>query len=392
MEGVFMRKRLRFGVLVFLFSLFFTVPVFAGNTDGWISGWDYVVQGGDVVLSGYRGSEVDLDIYGKVRINGSVYNTVIYYDEAGYRSAFTGNAGIRSIVFHPVSGRRVCVYGEYMANFFQNMTGLREVSFSDGFDSSGITDFTSMCKGCAALVDIDAENLDMSSATTLNSMFSGCKSLEAVELPDDLSSLEVMSYLCEGCSSLRALDLSGKAWASSGVTMSQMISKCPLLSDLIVDERVKARPPLFGFCSESKPTRTRIIGKMSPAFESYVFSKLKDGKRYIESFDVRAGVSLVGDDTYDRMSYALVVSGLKGIKTLDNDGSDEVYFDSGEHGLFIYQPGEYHLELTQGFRDEAGGVVAVGEAEDGFRCENPVLSMDISVSRNVDGSVIIEAI
>ena len=104
-----MKKKLQMGIFLILLSMMFVLPVYAGETDGWLDGWDYEIQddGETVYLTGYNGSSGDLDIYGKVRIDGETYNTVIYYDRKNDKSAFTGNSGIRSITFHAVDGRKV---------------------------------------------------------------------------------------------------------------------------------------------------------------------------------------------------------------------------------------------------------------------------------------------
>ncbi|MBQ9359616.1 MAG: BspA family leucine-rich repeat surface protein [Lachnospiraceae bacterium] len=390
-----MRQKLKAGILLFLLSIIFTIPAYAGSTDTWLNGWEYSINGGNVLLKSYTGDGIDLDIYGRATVNGTKYNTVIYYD--GSVSPFTGNEVIRSISFHAVDGQKVRGSTTKMDKFFRKMTSLEEVSFSDGFDTSGVTSLTAMFFGCNALRSVDAENLDLSSATTLNSMFGSCGSLESIELPDDLSSLEVMSYMFDGCSSLKSLDLSGKSWRSWGVYMSQMIYRCPNLAELIVDENVNVGSTMFTFCGESSPTKIKIIGRMSSGFESYVYSMLKDGNRYIEALDVRAGVTLVGDEAYDYLSYGLKLSDGRSEKIQDNDGSDSIYFNAYDNGIYIYKPGEYTLTLTQGLRvtDESTGNVTVegiSENDDGFRCENSTLTKTINVTRNDDGSISIEEV
>lgn len=103
-----MRKKLKTGILLFLLSLLFTIPAYAGSTDEWLVGWDYEIQGdGETVyLKSYNGDAEDIDIYGKALIDGHSYNTVLYYDESGHKSALTGNSLIRSISFHAVDGNR----------------------------------------------------------------------------------------------------------------------------------------------------------------------------------------------------------------------------------------------------------------------------------------------
>ncbi len=57
-----MRKKLKTGILLFLLSLLFTIPAYAGDTDEWINDWDYYVFNHNpsnltIKLKGYKGSD-----------------------------------------------------------------------------------------------------------------------------------------------------------------------------------------------------------------------------------------------------------------------------------------------------------------------------------------------
>ena len=499
--GGYMRKKLKMGILLFLLSLLFTIPAYAGETDDWLDGWDYEIQsdGSTVYLTGYSGDNEDLDIYGKAVIDGNTYDTVLYYDSSAHKSPLTGNTIIHSISFRPVDGRKVKISYQYsLQGCFANMPNLESISFGDGFDSSGIQDMQSMCvsdtslkeidfenldvnscgvftycfqdcasltdmdiyvpyaysyggmfkgcsslesvrvqgardggkftsinymfsgctdlksielvdiktagetefkevfKGCSSLEDIDLSVLDFSSATNLTSMFQVCTSLTDIDLtPVNFSKVTDMTSMFAGCESLTSLDLSGHTWVSGGPKMYSMISHCPNLTEIIVDEAVEAAS-VYTIGGEDGYVKTRIVGKMSDSFRKNFVGKLLAANRYITALDVKASIKLVGDP-YDSWFYGLKMSNDRLVKVQQNTGSDTIYFDHATYRLYIGEPGEYTLTLTQGnkaFDINTGydKVKPVNETEDGFRCAANPLTKTINVTMDEAGDVEIEEI
>ena len=394
-----MRKKLKTGILLFLLSLLFTIPAYAGNTDEWLNGWEYEIKGDLLYLKGYSGDEPDLDIYGKAVVDGNSYRTAVYYDRSSRRSSFSGNTGIRSISFHQVDGQKVKgTYNDEMNSTFEGMTSLESISFGDGFDSSGSKSFSALFKRCKSLVDVDLEDLDFSAATNYNSMFSGCESITSIDMSAlDFSLVNNMTYMFENCRSLESLDFSGHTWPSVGTPGTSFLTDCDSLSEIIVDENVDIRTMGFSIGSVDSPIKVKVIGKMSENFRKNVYSQFRNAKFYMTAIDVSAGITLTGDDTYDCLSYGLSFSDDAKERIQDNDGSDTIYFSGEDHSLYIFEPGEYTLTLTQGIRgtDPDTGketVQTVEETDDGFSCENSMLTKTISVTRNDDGSVNIEEI
>ena len=499
-----MRKKIKTGILLFLLSLLFTIPAYAGETDEWLNGWDYEIQsdGTTVYLTGYSGDNEELDIYGKAVIDGNTYNTVIYYDSSKHQSPFTGNTNIWSISFHPVDGRKVKSSHQYsLQGFFASMPNLESITFGDGFDSAGIQDMQSMCVGDTALKDIDFENLDVSSCgvfsyifqncsslenmdiyipyayaysgmfkgcssletarvqgardggkfTSINYMFEGCSALKTVELVDiktggekefklvfkgctsltdiDLSMLDFSSatdltgmlQMCKsltdidlspvnfsnvtdaslmftGCSGLTSLDLSGHSWISGGPKMNQIISSCPSLTEIIIDENVQVSSSTYAIGGEDNYIKTKIIGRMSDSFRQNFMSKLLSSGRYIVAADVKASIQLTGDEIYDSWYYGLKLSHQRVVRVQQNHGSDSIEFGHEDYSIYFGEPGEYTLTLTQGntaFDLNTGydKVVAVNESEDGvFKCENNPLTKTIRATRDDDGNVDIEEV
>ena len=101
-----------------------------------------------------------------------------------------------------------------------------------GFDTSQAEDLSSMFFGCSALRSLDLSGLDTSRVTNMSSMLSGCSSLRSVNVTGfDTSHAEHLSGLFWNCTALEALDLSGFDF-SSATTMLFMFRNCSSLAAL----------------------------------------------------------------------------------------------------------------------------------------------------------------
>ena len=255
-----------------------------------------------------------------------------------------------------------------------------------------------MFKGCTSLKNITLDGMDHgSSGGACNEVFSGCENLQSIDLTQiDLSGTKDCSKMFSGCKSLTGLDLSGNSWNPAGVNLSGFIEDCPNLKELKVDDSIAVTDATtgIGYCEE--PSKIKIIGNISDSFDSRIMQTLRESNRYLEALDVKASVDLTGDERYDRQSYGLEISGGDRVRILDNDGSGTVYFSSEDHGIYIFEPGEYTLTLTQGIRKTdpltgAETVEALSEAE-GYKSGGNPLTKTIRVSRNDDGSMDIKEI
>jgi len=92
-------------------------------------------------------------------------------------------------------------------------------------DTSSGTDFSSMFYGCLSLSSVE---LDTSLGTNFFSMFGSCSSLQSVELDTSLGTS--FSYMFQGCLSLSSVELD----TSSGTNFSNMFQSCPSLSSVIL--------------------------------------------------------------------------------------------------------------------------------------------------------------
>jgi len=99
---------------------------------------------------------------------------------------------------------------ESAAGMFAWCSALRSLDVS-GFKDAAPTDFGYFLFECNALSEIKGlEMLNTSQALKMDSMFSGCESLKAVDVSGfDTSNCEVMSCMFDRCHSLETLDVSG---------------------------------------------------------------------------------------------------------------------------------------------------------------------------------------
>lgn len=123
------------------------------------------------------------------------------------------------------------------------------------FDTSAVTDMSSMFYSCESLITLDVSSFDTSKVTNMNGMLSYCVNLEELDLRNfDTSKVTDMNGMFRSCSSLTSLDLS--SFDTSNVTwMNDMFFYCSNLEELdlrnfymnAVDEYAGIGS-MFGYC------------------------------------------------------------------------------------------------------------------------------------------------
>ena len=138
--------------------------------------------------------------------------------------------GKRARVRSVVARDRVVVASSGMFGYLENC---RSMDLSR-LDVSGASDLSWMFSGCSSLTSLDISGWDVSNASGLSSVFSGCSRLQSLDLSGwDVSNASDLSCMFYGCSRLRSLDLSG--WdVSSATDLNQMFSGCSSLTSLDV--------------------------------------------------------------------------------------------------------------------------------------------------------------
>ncbi|EME8125135.1 BspA family leucine-rich repeat surface protein, partial [Enterococcus faecium] len=139
-----------------------------------------------------------------------------------------------------------------MYDFFSGCSSLQSLDLSS-FDTSQVTNMMSMFYKCSSLQSLDLSSFDTSQVTNMKYMFYKCSSLQSVDLSNfNTSQVTNMKYMFFGCSSLQSVDLS--SFDTSQVTdMSWMFGYCSNLQSVDVSNfdtsQVTNMYAVFGYCS-----------------------------------------------------------------------------------------------------------------------------------------------
>ena len=172
--------------------------------------------------------------------NGKVYDSVmsnfvisqftnftyLYYTENGEIKSILfndGNVDSPNVPNYTISGKPVS---------YKCSQSTSKVVFKD-FDTSAVTDMSSMFYGCNRLTTLDLSNFDTSSVTNMNYMFKHCRNLTTLDLSSfDTSAVTSMGGMFDNCDRLTTLDLS--SFDTSAVTnMGFMFYNCNNLTTII---------------------------------------------------------------------------------------------------------------------------------------------------------------
>ena len=99
-------------------------------------------------------------------------------------------------------------------------------------DTSNVTNMYNMFSGCASLQSIDVSNWNTSNVTSMLDMFENCTSLQSIDVSNwNTSNVTNMNYMFSGCTSLQSIDVSN--WNTSNVTnMGSMFMSCRQLQSI----------------------------------------------------------------------------------------------------------------------------------------------------------------
>ena len=107
---------------------------------------------------------------------------------------------------------------------------------TSSFDTSNVTNMSSMFFGCSSLTDIDVTKFDTSNVTNMSGMFASCSRITDIDVTKfDTSNVTNMSGMFASCSSLTDIDVT--EFDTSNVTnMGGMFVSCSSLADIDVTE------------------------------------------------------------------------------------------------------------------------------------------------------------
>ena len=121
------------------------------------------------------------------------------------------------------------------SRLFSALSKVKEIKF-ENFDTSQVTDMSSMFVYCRSLISLDVSKFDTSQVKKMGNMFNKCSSLTSLDVSNfDTSQVTDMSAMFFECSGLTSLDVS-KFDTSKVINMSIMFYTCNSLSKIYVSE------------------------------------------------------------------------------------------------------------------------------------------------------------
>ena len=115
---------------------------------------------------------------------------------------------------------------------FRDFKNLVQINFNNNFNTSKVTDMSSMFYGCSSITSLDLSSFNTSKATNMWGMFVDCQSLTKLDLSSfNTSKVTNLSGLFMLCSNLENVDLS-KFNTSNVTTMNGMFYNCQSLTKL----------------------------------------------------------------------------------------------------------------------------------------------------------------
>lgn len=180
-------------------------------------------------------------------------------------------------------------------NMFLNCSSLKSIDVSS-FNTSKVSNYFSfytMFSGCSSLETIDLSNFDFSNSGdySISGMFQNCSSLKSVKFPSDVhfNKNVTTKQVFYQCNSLETLDLS--SWNTTNVTsMNEMFSNCKSLKNLTLGENWASNSSISSFSLSSCPlthnSAVDVINKLATRDNSPVITFSTDVGLYQSEIDV----------------------------------------------------------------------------------------------------------
>ena len=139
-----------------------------------------------------------------------------------------------------------------MQNMFINMVNIKKIIFPDTFDASNVESMYRMFSGCSSLESVNLNGFITTNLNNMEWMFYNCSSLETLDLSSfDTSKVTTMSYTFSHCSSLNNLNINN--WNTGLVVeMKEMFKLCMSLTILDLNHfdtsKVSQMESMFDTC------------------------------------------------------------------------------------------------------------------------------------------------
>ena len=113
---------------------------------------------------------------------------------------------------------------------FADLNSLKTINNIENLTTAGVTNMRYMFSGCSSLQSLDLSSFNTASVTEMTFMFSDCSSLQLLDLSSfNTASVTYMNSMFSGCSNLENIYV-GDGWSTQAVTTGNNVFKnCPKL-------------------------------------------------------------------------------------------------------------------------------------------------------------------
>jgi surface protein len=122
---------------------------------------------------------------------------------------------------------------------FRDSTALTTLDLTN-FNTSNVTNMSSMFNNCEALTTLDVSDFDTSNVTNMSYMFQNCESLTNLDLSNfNTSNVSQMVAIFQNCRTMTSLDVSSWNVGSHITSYERMFSGCTSLNKLYIKQGTK---------------------------------------------------------------------------------------------------------------------------------------------------------
>ena len=259
-------------------------------------------------------------------------------------------------IFAPNDSSSIFSFQKYENSKY--MSNLISINFNNNFNTSNVTNMSSMFYSCSSLTNLDLSNFNTSNVTDMKQMFWNCRSLTSLDLSSfntsnvtnmcymffyclsltnlDLSNFNTakvtgMDYMFQACSSLTSLDLSN--FSTANVTgMYGMFWECSSLTSLNLSSfntsNVKFMNRMFSSCSSLTTTINIMNANVIDYYNMFYDAATASGAKITVNYTSSAS-TLVDNMIATKSSNSNVVKGsIIPEYSITITGNDDIKYES----------------------------------------------------------------
>ena len=183
----------------------YTLSVIPNSNTTWQEDWDYNLEKDykSIVLTNYKGSEVDLTVPEFAVVDGQYYRT-----QLGNATTSSGPFYSKRTQFETISLEENVLLPNDSQYIFRELTSLTTLNINK-ISTSNVKSMYGMFAGCSKLTTVDISNFDTSNVITIQDIFANCSSLQYIDVSNfNTSNVTSIQGIFYNCTSLTKLDLS----------------------------------------------------------------------------------------------------------------------------------------------------------------------------------------